>query len=162
MTLKEFELKPSNHFVAMEYYKIVFNRTFLILLTKDYLIGLQGNGMVSIEGGADILTQRMTSLLAVKGDLTNPYSYLKNKYLADIESYNLFDKSILLRNKTNFMIDRSDIKDVYYDARKKWGMGYYPHDGKVYVKTKDNKKKEFIILGEQSGQQIADWIMHPL
>ena len=117
--------------------------------------------MVSIESDADILTQKMTSLLAVKGDLTNPYSYLKNKYLFEIESYNLLYESILLANKINFRINRNDIKNVYYDARKKWGMGYYPHDGKVYVETKDNKKREFIILGEQSGQNIADWIIAP-
>ena len=41
---------------------------------------------------------------------------------------------------------------------KKWGMGYYPHDGKVYVKTKNGKKKEFIILGSQSGKEIENWI----
>lgn len=37
-------------------------------------------------------------------------------------------------------------------------MGYYPHDGKVYVKTYDGKKKEFIILGSQSGEEIKNWI----
>lgn len=37
-----------------------------------------------------------------------------------------------------------------------WGMGYYPHDGKVYIKTKDFRKREFIILGAQSGQSVKD------
>jgi len=37
-------------------------------------------------------------------------------------------------------------------------MGYYPHDGKVYVTTNNNKKKEFIILGAQSGEAIKNWI----
>jgi hypothetical protein len=35
-------------------------------------------------------------------------------------------------------------------------MGYYPHDGKVYVRTKDGKNREFIILGSQSGQEIKN------
>jgi hypothetical protein len=33
-------------------------------------------------------------------------------------------------------------------------MGEYPHDGKVYVTTKDGKRREFIILGNQSGESI--------
>jgi hypothetical protein len=38
-------------------------------------------------------------------------------------------------------------------------MGYYPHDGKVYIETHDGKKKEFIMLGNQSGQKIANLIL---
>ncbi len=38
-------------------------------------------------------------------------------------------------------------------------MGYYPHDGRVTIETFENKKREFIILGNQSGQDIANWIL---
>ncbi|WP_375435698.1 hypothetical protein [uncultured Hymenobacter sp.] len=159
MTLKEFDLGEENHFVAMEYYNLILNRTYLILLTKQYLIGIKANGMISIEGGGDIFTKQITRTSAVRGDLNNPYSYLKENYIRNIENDNLLDKTVLLVNKSNFMIDRSDIKTVYYNPRKKWGMGYYPHDGKVYVKTNDNKEREFIILGNQSGKKIASLIM---
>lgn len=37
-------------------------------------------------------------------------------------------------------------------------MGSYPHDGKVHVKTQAGKKREFIILGNQSGEAIKAWI----
>jgi hypothetical protein len=143
----------------MEYHKLILNRTFLILLTPDYLIGLQANGMVSIEGGKDIFTQEITKPYAIRGDLSNPYSYVKDKYIRAIETLNLLDGSILLKNKTNFIIHKKDIKNVYFDATKKWGMGYYPHDGKVYLETFDNKKREFIILGDQSGETIAQRIL---
>ncbi len=38
-------------------------------------------------------------------------------------------------------------------------MGYYPHDGKVYIETFDGMKKELIVLGNQSGRKIADLIL---
>lgn len=159
MTLETFKLTEKNHFIAMEYYYLILNRTFLILLTKDYLIGIQGNGLVSIEGGDNILARELTATMAIKGDLTDPYSYLKNKYLEKASNLDFFDGSLIDANKTNFIIKRSDIKNVYHDPKKKWGMGYYPHDGKVFVETIKNKKREFIILGNQSGQDISNWLL---
>jgi hypothetical protein len=47
---------------------------------------------------------------------------------------------------------------VHYDSSKKWGMGSYPHDGKVHVTTKTGQKKEFIMIGEQDGAAIAQAI----
>jgi len=37
-------------------------------------------------------------------------------------------------------------------------MGPYPHDGRVTIETYDNNKREFIILGNQSGKSIANLI----
>jgi len=158
MKLKDIELTDKNHFVAMEYYFLILNRTFLIIKTKDFLIGIQGNGLVSVEGGKDTLTRQITSNLAIKGDLTNPYSYLKNKHLEKIADLDLIDGSILEVNKTNFLIKTSDIKSATYNPAKKFGMGPYPHDGRVTIETYVNNKREFIILGNQSGESIANFI----
>jgi len=158
MKLKDIELTDDNHFVAMEYFYLILNRTFLVIKTNGYLIGIQGNGLVSVEGGKDILTRQITSNMAIKGDLTNPYSYLKNKYLEKITDLNLIDGSIVEANKTNFLIKLSDIKSANYNPSKKFGMGPYPHDGRVVIETFDNKKREFIILGNQSGKNIANLI----
>jgi hypothetical protein len=158
MKLKDIELTDDNHFVAMEYYYLILNRTFLVIKSKGLLIGIQGNGLVSVEGGKDILTREITSNMAIKGDLTNPYSYLKNKYLEKIADLNLTDGSIVEANKTNFLIKLSDIKSAFYNPSKKFGMGPYPHDGRVKIETYDNNKREFIILGNQSGEHIAHLI----
>ena len=158
MKLKDIELTDDNHFVAMEYFYLILNRTFLVIKTNGYLIGIQGNGLVSVEGGKDILTRQITTNMAIKGDLTNPYSYLKNKYLEKITDLNLIDGSIVEANKTNFLIKLSDIKSANYNPSKKFGMGPYPHDGRVVIETFDNKKREFIILGNQSGKNIANLI----
>jgi len=159
MHFKDFELKDDNHFIAMQYYGLILNRTFLILLTNNQIIGIKVNGLVSVESGGSIIAKELANTMTVKGDLQNPYSYIKSKYLDRVQNCEPFDGSILTQNKSNFVINRSNIKDVYYDPKKKWGMGYYPHDGKVYIETVDGKKKEFIILGNQSGHKIANLIL---
>jgi len=158
MKLKDYELKEGNHFIAMEYYNLIMNRTFLVLILEDCLIGLKVNGFISVEGGGDALTRSITKKMAIQDDLQNPYSYMKSSYLRKIENLNIYGEDILKTEKPNFKINRNEIKNATYDKRKKWGIGYYPHDGKVYVKTKNGKKKEFIILGSQSGKEIENWI----
>jgi len=157
--LRDFPLIESNHFIAMEYYGLILNRTFLILITDDHLIGLKVNGMVSVEAGEeDPITASIINEKAIKGDLSNPYLYIKNEYFKKIENLNVFGEEIINEDKSNFKISRQKIKKVTYDKRKKWGMGYYPHDGKVYLKTENKRKREFIILGSQSGEEIKTWI----
>ena len=159
MTLKEITLTENNHFVGMEYYNLILNRTFLLIKIEGYLVGILGNGVISVEGGKNILTREVTALMAVKGDLENPDSYLKNNYLEKVYDLNLLNGSIIKSNKTNFILKLSEIKTAKYNPKKKFGMGPYPHDGRVTIETKDNKKREFIILGNQSGEKIAKWIV---
>jgi hypothetical protein len=153
MRISEFEFKSDNHFVAMEYYWLILNRTFLVLTTDTELIGIKVHGPIGVES-SDALVNLLP--LTVDGDLQNPYSYISAKYIEKIKDIDLKSNDFLRANGSNFRINKSDIVEISYDKSKKWGMGYYPHDGKVYVKTRDDKKREFIILGAQSGQDIKN------
>lgn len=155
MRITEFEFTPDNHFVAMEYYRLIFNRTFLILITEKDLIGIKVRGFVGVESH-DPLVSLLP--LSIDGDLQNPYSYMSMKYLERNMNTDLRSNDFFKINSANFKINRSDIIDATYDKTKKWGMGYYSHDGKVYVRTKDYKKREFIILGSQSGEHIQNML----
>lgn len=165
MKFEEFELTEDNHFIAMQYYGLILNRTFLVLITDEAIIGFKVNGLVSIEskGGSGIsglITKKIVDTMTIGGNLMNPYSYIKHKYLNKLHGLELSDENILKQNNSNFVIKKSDIKAAYYDLTKKWGMGYYPHDGKVYIELEKGKKREFIILGSQSGQKIANKILN--
>jgi hypothetical protein len=151
MRISEFQFTPDNHFVAMEYYWLILNRTFLVLITDNELIGIKVHGSIAAES-SDALVNLLP--LTIDGDLQNPYSYISAKYIERIKDIDLKSRDFLEANDSNFRISRSDIVETTYDKSKKWGMGYYPHDGKVYVKRRDDKKREFIILGAQSGQDI--------
>ena len=158
MKLKDFELKKGNHFIAMEYYGLILNRTFLVLITENELIGLKVNGIVSVEvNGGNPITQKITNTMAITDNLENPYSYAKSSFLNRLAEKDIFSETILKDSFVNFKIPKSEINEVIYNKKKKWGMGPYPHDGKVYVKTK-SKKREFIIMGNQSGENIKNWI----
>jgi hypothetical protein len=157
MILSEYRLVEGNHFVAMEYYGLILNRTFLILLTEQYMVGVVANGLVSVTNNGNPLTSIITDSLAIHGDLDNPLSYLNEKYLRRVGSLDLLSDDFLKANRASFRIRFDEISEVAYDPRKKWGMGYYPHDGKVYVTT-HGRRREFIVLGDQSGRAIAGWI----
>jgi hypothetical protein len=135
MQLENIKLTKRNHFVAMEYYCLILNRTFLIIKIEGHLVGIQGNGLISTPGGSDLITQQITLAMAVKGDLYNPYAYLKESYLQKVMKLDLLDGSITKFSKTNFTIKITDINSARYNSRKKFGMGIYPHDGRVIIRV---------------------------
>ncbi|MGI4870456.1 MAG: hypothetical protein ACRYFX_04670 [Janthinobacterium lividum] len=157
MKFSEFDLQEGNHFMAVEYYALMMNRTFMVLLTPTHLVGVKVNGMLSVEGGKDPLTRAVTRALAVQ-DVNNPYAYGRESYLKEVDSLDLNGAEILKKSGGNFRIAYEDIASVKYDSSKKWGMGPYPHDGKIYVTTKAGQKKELIVIGQQDGAAIAQAI----
>jgi hypothetical protein len=128
-------------FVAMEYYAIVLNRTFLIRVGDSEITGSVCRGLTAVAGGGDLLTREINGRLSVPGNLADPTSYVDQATLSKTHG-------------ANFVISLSKVKSVAYDPRKKWGMGPYPHDGRVTIVTAE-KKREFIILGTQDGSEIA-------
>ena len=159
MKLRDFKLERSNHFVAMEYYGLILNRTFLVLIYKNNLIGLKVNGLVSAPTVGDPFTDAVTGMMAIKGNLKNPYAYIKRKYLRKLEDLEIEGNEILQISSANFKLMKSDIIEVSQTNKKKWGMGPYPHDGRIFIKTRQYGRREFIILGNQSSKDISEWLL---
>lgn len=128
-------------FVAMEYYALVLNRTFVISIDGDRLEGVQCRGLTSTAGGRDALTRYINDRLAVHGDLDDPSSYIG-------------DRRPWHYRRADFAIPLRDIRSAEHDPRLKWGMGYYPHDGRIHLRT-DAHARELIVLGRQSGRGIC-------
>ena len=124
----------------MQYYGLILNRTFIVSVDAAGISGAVCRGMTSTEGGIG-LARYVTAQLAVHGDLNDPSSYVA--YPATRP------------DRANFALSHADITSVTYNPKKKWGMGPYPHDGRVIVAT-STRRREFIILGNQSGQEIAE------
>lgn len=161
MKFSAYELQEGNHFMALEYYALILNRTFLVLLTPMHLVGVKVNGPISAEGGKDALTRAITHAMAVQ-DVNNPYAYGRERYLKAVDDLDLFGEEILQKSRGNFRLAYADIASVQHDPRKKWGMGPYPHDGKIYLTTKAGQKKELIPVGQQNGAAIAQAIQRKI
>ena len=99
------------------------------------------HGSNAVTQGGDSLTRYITAQLAVHGDLNDPNSYIGHTSIRP--------------SRANFALSHADITSVIFNPKKKWGMGPYPHDGRVIVET-STRRREFIILGKQSGREIAE------
>jgi hypothetical protein len=128
------------HFVAMEYYALILNRTYLVSVGQASITGKVCRGLTAVESGTS-LTRYITRQLAVHGNLNDPSSYVS-------------DHQLSRQNNADFSFSTNDIVSVSFNPNRKWGMGHYPHDGRVIILTPE-KRWEFIILGNQSGREIA-------
>lgn len=157
MRLDDIQLSDGNHFVAMEYYAAIMNRTFLVLITEESINGIVVRGVVASNDRGDPLTRLITGKLSPDGDLTNPNAYIDEKYRKQYNDIDLTSADMLKVHKANFRVALSEISGVSYDPSKKRGMGPYPHDGRVCIGY-GGSEREFIILGNQSGEKIASSI----
>jgi hypothetical protein len=161
MILKEYISNNRNHFVAMQYFGLILNRTFLVLITKEHLIGLKVNGIVGAKTTGLPLSS-ITNLMAITENLNDYKSYINKKYYSRLEKLDIYGEQIIKSSCSNFKIHRDDIKCVTFNSEKKWGMANYPHDGRIYIETRNNQRKELIILGAQSGKYIVNLINNTL
>jgi hypothetical protein len=143
MNFDDIDLGTGRAFVAMEYCYLILNRTLLVVATDSALVGIKIRGITSAGGP-----------MSVQGDLNDIHSYMNRSMIDKYWGMNLNSDRLLEANSANFRIFFKDIRKAFHDPSSKWGMGYYPHDGKIYVET-SSLKKELIILGEQSGNDIT-------
>jgi hypothetical protein len=163
MTLKEFVFYDTNHFVGMQQHMLFGKSVFLVLITKNFLLGLELNKSLSVENTPTLFSQTTPEKNTPRGSFSNPYSYLKEKYVRLVEKKYLFDQSIQAVSSRNFRIDRIDIDNVHFEPVKISGFNY-PHQGKIHIRYQKRGKagkgirtiheESFVILGEQNAAEI--------
>lgn len=160
MTLKDFVFTDTNNFVVYQRYFLFFKRIYLVLITKNYLVGLICNKRLRLENSEDLFINaklRFPALAINRGEASNLYSFLSAKFIRKVENKYLFDQSIFAVQKANFRIDRNDITSVVHHATKV-SLGNYPNDGTIILEAARHDTKELIVLGNQSGKDIVKWI----
>ncbi|MFC4232491.1 hypothetical protein ACFOW1_11345 [Parasediminibacterium paludis] len=160
MTLKDFVLTDTNNFVVCERYLLFFKRIYLVLITKNYLIGLVCNKQLKLANNDELFANKKTNLQALEsksGDALNRFSYLSIEYIRKIENKYLFDQSIFGVQKANFRIDRNDLKRIDFNPEKV-DLGEYPNSGTLTLEASRHERKELIVLGNQNGDNIIKWI----
>ncbi len=120
---------------------------YKVYVTDSLIMGAKVNGYIACGPSFGLGTSVPVKFMH------DPEGYIKKKF--DTYDSLLTDEAAFLkRDKFNFIVRRSDVKKIWHDPSHKWGMGYYPDTGKIYVESainSENKKavRELILVGDQ-------------
>jgi len=127
-------------FLAMEYWGLILNRSFLVFIMEDGLYGWKFHGVVSADA---------------------PNFYQPVARLVRDEKWKMSTRGLrqLVDIPGNFFIPRSQIETALFNPRKKWGMGPIKHSGRIEIALSNKKKREFILLGLVDGEEVRNKIL---
>ena len=130
-------------FLAMEYYGIMFNRTYAISATKTMVCGAKAFGSVGSPRSALGMYK-----------WRDPRNFIGRKTQDKYRGVNLESPEFLAVDKDNFQIYCADIAGIAFSPKKKMSMGGIPHSGTITLRFAGQKAREFILLGDQDGVEI--------
>jgi hypothetical protein len=127
-------------FVAMEYFGLILNRTYVVFIAPEALYGWKARGPVT----------NMQSMYF------QPYVQMLNNpaLMHDREAVQK-----LAELKGGFVIARSQILGIEFIRRNKWGMGGIPHTGRIQIRIASGRTREFILLGNVVSEGIQREIL---
>jgi len=128
-------------FLAMEYYLLMWNRSFEVTITSSLVCGAFVRGAIAAT---------FPSVVAAR--VSNDATRLVNaKRLARSRAEEPGSPGYLALHRFNFAIPQSMIASIRFDPKPKWGMGPVPHSGRLHLDLRDRKSRELILLGSQDG-----------
>ena len=129
-------------FVALQYYFGIMNRTYLVFVNKSLLCGAKVKGMISAPRAPDARWK-------------DPHFYVSPEMASKYATMDLASAEFLSRCRANFRIARSEIRDVEFSQKPKWGMATVPYSGRIFLRMKGGESIELILLGNQDGPRIC-------
>lgn len=130
-------------FLAMEYYGLILNRTFAISATNTMVSGAKMFGVVGSPRSA---------LGIYKWQ--DPRNFIDRKTQDKYRGVSPESPEFLAVNRDNFQINCADIVGIRFSPKKKLSMGGIPHSGTIILSVRDQKPREFILLGDHDGAEI--------
>ena len=143
--------EPPPHFIAMEY-KGMSNCIYKVYVTDSLIYGAKVNGYITVEPnfgmGRSIPKDRMH----------DPEAYV-DRTMDKYDDALPYHAAFLRNDMDNFIIRRSDIRKISHNPKKKWGMGYYPHAGRIEIetiRTPENRRgdRALILIGDQDPEKV--------
>lgn len=134
-------------FVAMEYWALILNRVYCVFVGDRTLSG-------AFMGGP--IVERPRSRRAWR-----PEYWLPPQRLQRYNGVNVSQPEFLSASWANFQRARTEIADVVFNRRPKWGMGTCPYSGRIHITWSDGREQELILLGRQDGPAIRDRLLPP-
>lgn len=110
MTLNSFNFTSFNHFVSLERHSFFRKSIYLLILDKDFIIGLKLNTQLVISDVPAFFKKQGVCLDREE----NPYAYIDEYLINKIKDKYLYDASIFSISKYNFRIPLFNISAVGY------------------------------------------------
>lgn len=156
-------IAQTREFTAMEYVGGIGNRILKVWITDSLVFAAKVKGLTSETTFSPLDN---TQLVVSKDIRNNSDSYVdeeKSFKYNHIDFSSITPKEFLEIDNKNFVIRKRDILEFYHSSKKKWGMGGYPHNGRIFIISTPNefnskKTREFILIGDQDEKPILEWI----
>lgn len=132
-------------FLAMEYYLLMWNRSFEITIGSSSICGAFVRGVI----GANFPSVDAARMSNDATKLADPAR------LAQARAHEAGSQSYLALHRFNFAIPKPEVAGIRFNPRPKWGMGPVPHSGRLLVDLRHGKSREFILLGNQDGAALV-------
>ncbi len=134
---------PLFGFVAMEFYWLILNRTYVVFVAREGLYGWKASGPV-----------------------TNSDRRYFVPFQEMVEDQELMKDMPAIRNlaglRGGFFYAASTLLSVASDSKSQWGMGGIEHSGHVKVRLSLGKTHNFILLGSVLPEDVRDRITKTL
>jgi hypothetical protein len=131
-------------FLAMEYYLLMWNRSFEITISSSSICGAFVRGVIAAN---------FPSVDAAR--MSNDATKLANPgRLAQARVHEAGSQSYLELHRFNFAIPKPEVAGIRFNPRPKWGMGPVPHSGRLLVDLRRGRSRELILLGDQDGAEL--------
>lgn len=154
-------------FIAMEYVGGISNRILKVWVTDSLIFAAKVKGPTSESTNIPSLVNTLlseTGMAIDPSDRSNPEAYVnqdKAKKYIDVDFNKITPDEFLKISSNGFVIARKDIIKFYHNPKKKWGMGRYPHNGRLFIESKKSRhnskeEREFILIGDQDEIPILD------
>ena len=126
-------------FVAMEYFALILNRSYVVFITDEGLRSWKLCGLVN--------TRHPTFYEPIEALLDDPEMAPGSAAYIDV-----------MHQRGTFLIPYSTVRFVVFVGKLKWGMGPIPHAGRLLIGLDTGRKREFILLGHAYGHGIQNLI----
>ncbi len=130
----------------MEYYLLMWNRSFDVTVTSSALSGAFVQGAIAVGSPSIVAARR----------LNDATQLVDQGRLAQARAQEPGSAGYLHLHRSNFTYGRSLVLVIRYDPRRKWGMGPVPHSGRLQLELRDGTRRELILLGEQDGPALLN------
>lgn len=128
----------------MEYFLGILNRTYLVSGFNGGIGGARVGGLVS------------NPVVLPSDQAENPQTFVDTALSSRYKSVSFDSAKFLELDGANFFYAMHDVASISTNMARKWGMGNVRYSGRIFITLSSGKTREFILLGSQDVQGIAD------